>query len=110
MNTRMIAFAMGLSAVLSSGGVNAAESPHDPYYRAFYGVSQPMTPPRGATSTPMTGKAAYGAPMADKQRYAGAIRSGSNRNTLNRAGDAGMDRVHSGANGHRAYDRAFNPN
>jgi len=109
--TKMIATAMGLSALLSTGVASAAPTAHDPYYAAFYGMSAPMTPPRGEAKMRMKGKAGYGEPTEVKPRYGKVILTGKNRNEMNRvATPVTGGGAYGSIDGHTRYDRAFNPN
>ncbi|WP_227816731.1 hypothetical protein [Nitrogeniibacter aestuarii] len=111
MKTRMIIAAMGMTAMMSTGVASAHVTPHDAYYNAFYGMNETMTPPRGVGPMRMSGKAVYGAPTENSERYSRKILSGNNRNTLNRGVMEPMSREGGWApDGHAIYDRAFNPN
>ncbi|WP_227816732.1 hypothetical protein [Nitrogeniibacter aestuarii] len=115
MKTKMIAAVIGVSSMLTTGAVLAADQvPQEPYYEAIQGDNQLATPPHGEMKKDidtMEGKSAYGEPSDGDTRYSEEILSGQNKNEMNDVADP----VHTGETlpkgaGHKAYDKATEPN
>lgn len=114
MKTKMMAAVFGVFSMLTAGAAVAAdEAPQTPYYENVQSDNALVTPPNSETDkmTPMEGKPAYGESSDGDMRYAEEILTGENENHLNKVTDpSATDQTLPKGAGHKAYDKATEPN